>query len=137
MRPAWELGGHWSRAKSEEVHWVIASGLPKSPWGALKMTLRAASGTPGLARAKEVERSGCSPAWVVEVVVEKDSIASLAWAGAAKAAALRRPAATVSAAHSLGELISDPRGDGQNAGGVACGRGAFSHTYLAFSQIRP
>ena len=49
ITPACELDGHGRGRKSEEVHSVIAYGLPKIPSGALKITLRAASGAPGIA----------------------------------------------------------------------------------------
>src|SRR5262245_39871191 len=58
ISPAWEFEGHWSRAKSAEVQWVIAKGLPKRPSGALKITFWATSGAPGLWRVKEVVKSG-------------------------------------------------------------------------------
>ena len=74
ISPDCEADWHWSRAKSSDVQRLIASGLPKTPSGVLKLMLRAASGAPGESREKVVTMSGWPPTLVVEIVDSNESI---------------------------------------------------------------
>src|SRR5262245_35877051 len=95
MIPAWELEGHWVKAKSIELQRLIAFGFPKTPSGVLTLTLRAASGAPGASNSNDIPRSGCPPAWVVVVVTSKAVIPWFARAGEAATRARAIDAASV------------------------------------------
>ena len=104
---------------------VIALGFPKTPSGASKTTFFADSGAPGLDSEKDVVKSGCPPAWELDIVVENDSIATSAVAGAASASSAPLVAAMV--AMNLVALIAHSFG-----GGVSrAGESASSHTCRA------